>query len=173
MTEHEQHYVDTQEALPPELVAALTGVDYACVTARTPGGTALLLKAPRHEIELARGAVPIRLVHELYAHPAAPVMRLALHIYDQPRTPLAMETFINVADPEQRADDAALAEQQQIPLLFLDEGLTPRLTKRVSHAGHDVVSQIVAAAELLRRQIPPAQFDFERAKQVVMEASGW
>lgn len=171
MTEREQYYDDTPDALPPELVAALEGVDYACVTVGTTAGTALLLKAPRHEIESARGAVPIRLGHEFYAHPAAPVIRMALHIFDQPEAPLALETFINVADPDQRADYAALADQDEILLLFLDENLAERLTKRISHPGRDVVPQIVTAADQLLGQIPPDQFDFERAKQAVMEAT--
>jgi hypothetical protein len=55
--------------------------------------------------------VPIELGHELYDHPAAPVIRLALRIYDDPLAPLAMESFINVAAPDQRADYAALGTQ--------------------------------------------------------------
>jgi hypothetical protein len=173
MTERDHQYDDTPDALPPELVATLEGIDYACVTVATTAGTALLLKAPRHEIESARGQTPIRLGHELYAHPAAPVIRMSVHVYDQPASLLALETFINVADPDQRADYAALAEQDEIPLLFLDEHLAQRLTKRLthSHSGRDVVPRIVALAEQLLDQIPPGQFDFERAKQAVMEAA--
>ena len=170
MTEREPHH-STSSELPPELVAAIADVDYACLTIGTDAGTALLVKAPGSEIDAARDRVPIQLGHELYDHPNAPVIRLALRIYDQPEAPLAMETFINVADDAQRADYAALADQDEIALLFLDEQLQQRLAKRISHAGRDVVSQVLTTAEQLLARMPPEQFDFERAKQAIMEAT--
>lgn len=169
MTECEHHRSSESLGLPAELVEALTGVDYACLTIGIATGTALLIKAPRSEIESARGPVPVQLGHELYAHPVAPVIRLALRIYDQPQSPLAMETFINVADAQQRADYASLAEQGEIGLIFLDETLRQRLSKRISHSGRDVVPQVLAAAEQLLANIPADMFDFERAKQEVIE----
>lgn len=169
MTEHEPHPSSEPLPLPAELVDALAGVDYACLTIGTAAGTMLLLKAPQIEIESARGRVPIKFGHQLYDHPNAPVIRMALRIYDRPEAPLAMETFINVADVSQRADYAALAGQDEIPLLFLDESLQQRLAKRISHSGRDVVPQILTAAEHLLSRIPAERFDFERAKQAVME----
>lgn len=171
MSEYESPRRPAPDALPPELVAAIAGVEYACLTIGTDAGTVLLLKAPRIEIESARGRVPIQLGHELYDHPNAPVVRMALRIYDQPQAPLAMETFINVADPVQRADYAALADQDDIALLFLDETHQQRLAKRISHAGREVVPQVLAAADELLQRIPAEQVDFERAKQAVMEVT--
>jgi hypothetical protein len=52
-------------------------------------------------------------------------------IYDQPDRPLGLETFINVDEPDQRQDFAALAEQEELLLLFYDETMSHRLTKRV------------------------------------------
>ena len=69
---------DHPDELPASLSAALEGCDYACLTIATESGTALLLKAPRIEIESVRGRVPIQLGHELYDHPNAPVIRMAL-----------------------------------------------------------------------------------------------
>ena len=171
MSEHESQRRSAPDALPPELVAAIAGVEYTCLTIGTDVGTMLLLKAPRIEIESARGRVPIQLSHELYDHPSAPVVRIHVRIYDQPQAPLAMETFINVADDTQRADYAALANQDEIALLFLDETHQQRLAKRISHAGHQVVPQVLAAADDLLRRIPAEQVDFERAKQAVMEVT--
>jgi hypothetical protein len=171
MVEREHNHQSTAPELQPELAAALAGVEYACVTVATGAGTALLVKAPLHEIESARGPVPILLVHELYACPSAPVIRIALRIYDQPGSPLGLETFINVADPSQRADYAALAGQDELPLIFVDETLQQRLAKRVSHGGRDLAPQVLAAAEVLLDQIPPASFDFEQAKRAVMETT--
>lgn len=171
MSEHEPHRDRAPEHLPPELVAVLGDVEYACLTIGTDGGTALLLKAPRIEIESVRGQVPVQLNHELYDHPSAPVIRLALRLYDQPQAPLAMETFINVADETQRADYAALADQDEIALLFLDETLQPRLAKRISHHSRQVVPAVLAVAEQLLDRVPDERFDFERAKEAVMEGT--
>ena len=77
---------------------------YAALLHATNLGTVLLVKSPRHEISSVRGRVPIGFNHELYAHPCSPVIRILTRIYDQPTRPLALETFINVGDPDQRAD---------------------------------------------------------------------
>jgi len=148
MTDREHHRSSDPLPLPVELVAALADVEYACLTIGTDAGTGLLLKAPQIEIAAVRGRIPVSLGHELYNHPAAPVIRIALRLYDQPQSPLAMETFINIADEAQRADYAALASQDEIPLIFLDKTHQQRL-------GH----------------IPAEQFDFERAKQAVIEST--
>src|SRR5262245_41993527 len=109
--------------LPPELAAFLQDQRYACLTHATNQGTVLVLKTPRSEIESVRGTVPIQVRHELHRHPSAPVIRMVVTIYDQPTRPLAFDTFINVADPEQRDDFAALASQTELHLLFYDEQL--------------------------------------------------
>ena len=57
MSEYESHQYPAPDALPPELVAAIAGVEYACLTIGTEAGTMLLLKAPRIEIESTRGRV--------------------------------------------------------------------------------------------------------------------
>ena len=75
-------------------------------------GTVLVVKVPRQEIRSVQGRVPIELRHELYQHPAAPVVRVVTRIYDRPDSSLGLETFINVEDPDQRADYAALAIQE-------------------------------------------------------------
>jgi hypothetical protein len=67
-----------------------------------------VVKAPNREIQSVRGRVPIRVIHELFNHPAAPVIRITVRIYDQPQNPLALETFINVENPQQRSDYAAI-----------------------------------------------------------------
>jgi hypothetical protein len=76
---------------------------------------------------------------------------MVLTIYDQPQTPLALETFINIADEQQRADFAALTQQEELPLLFYDEALSHRLTNVVPI--HDKVGT--------------AQFVLQRAEQLL------
>src|SRR6266487_3780223 len=87
--------------LPPELAEFLRDRDVACLMQGTDQGTAFVIKLPAHDIDTARGRVPIRLRHELYAHPTAPVIRTTLHIYDRPQAPLALETFTNIEDEDQ------------------------------------------------------------------------
>lgn len=111
-----------------------------------------MVKAPRAEIRSVQGRVPV-----------------VTRIYDQPAAPLAMETFVNVADPEQRSDYAALAGQEHLLLLFYDEGLTHALTKRVGGMGPTVISDVVTEADRRLAVIPPHRLDFDQAKADVME----
>lgn len=135
----------------------------------TDRGTVLVIKAPGGDIRSVRGRVPIGLRYELYEHPAAPVIRMVLRIYDQPTRPLALETFINVEDPQQRSDFAALGNQDELHMLFYDETLAHRLSKGVGNPDRAAVGQIVGTADRLLAAIPPERFSFEQAKAAVME----
>jgi hypothetical protein len=157
--------------LPPELAAFLKDQRYACLTHATDQGTVLVLKAPRSEIESVRGPLPMQVRHELYQHPTAPVIRMVVMIYDQPARPLAFESFINVEDPHQRSDYAALAEQPALHMLFYDEQLDHCLTKSVAHSTRGRVPEVLAKADELFHAIPEDQFSFEIAKAAVMEGN--
>jgi len=157
-------------ALPPELAAFLKDHPYACVTQATDRGTVLVLKAPGHDIDSIRGQIPIHLRHELYQHPAAPVIRLLVTIYDQPIRPLTFETFIDVEDPQQHDDFAALALQSELAMLFYDEQLGHRLTKVVSLRDPANIRAILHVADQFLAATPAAQFDFNLAKVAVMRA---
>src|SRR5437868_6028636 len=104
--------------LPDELAAFLIWTRLACLTHPTDRGTVLIVKAPHQEIESIRGPVPISFRHELYDYPTAPVIRMVTTIYDQPARPLALETFINVGDSEQRSDYENLSRQEILMMLF-------------------------------------------------------
>ncbi len=157
--------------LPPELAEFLKDMDYACLSQATDQGTAFVMKVPGREIESVRGIVPIELRQELYTHPAAPVIRLVFTIYDQPETPLALETFINVGDEQQRGEFAALANQTELPLLFYDETLTHKLTKLVPFRYPQDVANILRVAEEALQAISPEQRNFELAKAAVLFTS--
>lgn len=131
-------------------------------------GTVLIVKAPRQEIRSVRGQVPVSLRHELYSHPTAPVVRVVTRIHDQPDSSLGLETFINVEDPDQRSDYAALAEQDHLLLLFYDERLAHQLTKRVGTPNPEAVTEVLTNADRLLSAIPPEQRDFDQAKADVM-----
>lgn len=155
--------------LLPELADFLAHQgDYACIPQATDLGTAYVCQVPSQEILRVRGTVPVHVQHALYDHRAAPVIRTVLSIYDQPSSALRLESFINVADTSQRADFAALADQEQLFLFFYDEQLRHRLNKVVPQDPDQAVRTILAQADALRARIPPWRFSFERAKAAVI-----
>ena len=72
-------------SLPAELAAFLNDQAYACVPEATDQGTVFVIKVPSPDIQSVRGDVPVHLRQELYAHPAAPVIRLVFTIYSKPK----------------------------------------------------------------------------------------
>lgn len=155
-------------SLPPMLATFLKDQQYGCLTHSTDQGTVLVMKAPRHEIERISGSLPVQVRHELHHHPTAPVIRMEVIIYDDPERPLAFESFINVEDPQQRADYADLATQPELHMLFYDEALAHRLTKSVAHSIRGTVPEVLEKADELFHAIPEDEFDFDKAKAAVM-----
>lgn len=175
----EQHPVRTNKdnigpapfILHPDLAEFLKHRDFACVTHPTDMGTVFVVKAPGKDIDSVRGRVPIELNHELYNHPAAPVIRTVMRIYDEPERPLALETFTNVEDLQQATDFANLGEQEELYLLFFDETLPHRLTKAVHLGDREIIMGIMSEANTLLAAIPKERFNFEQAKAAVMAAT--
>lgn len=128
-----------------------------------------MVKAPEREIDSLRGSSPVQFRHELYTHPAAPVIRLVLTFFDQPASRFALETFINVEDPQQHADYAQLARQREVFLLFYDEALRHRLSKQVPAPAPANVLRTLQEAERRFLAIPRHQFDFDQAKAAVLK----
>jgi hypothetical protein len=161
---HHDFRPDRPSEPPPELAEFLKGQPIAALLHATENqGTVMVVKAPRREIRSVQGRVPIELRHELYHHPLAPVIR----IYDRPDSSFGLETFVNVEDPDQRSDYATLAQQDELHLLFYDERLQHRLTKRVGQDRTDLQG-LLAQADWLLGTIRPERFDFDRAKADVM-----
>jgi hypothetical protein len=154
--------------LPRKLAEFLEDKLFACLTHPTDHGTVLVMKAPAPDIESIRGPLPTEVHHQLYDHVTAPVIRMAVTFYDRPIRPLAFEAFINVGDPQQRSDYAALADQPELHMLFYDEDLSHRLTKSVAHSSRDRVPEILVKAAEIFHAIPDDEFSFEIAKAAVM-----
>ncbi len=158
--------------LPAELAEHLKKHDYAALLLGTENlGTVVIAKLPGRDIASVAGPVPMHLSYQLFDHPAAPVIRMVTHIYDQPRSPLALETFINIAEEDQRTDFATLGSQGELYFLFFDEAVTHRLSKHVQNAQQPEVTRILEAADMLRRRIPQSRYDFDRAKLAVMRTT--
>lgn len=154
--------------LPDDLAQFLARTKLACLTCPTDRGTVLIVKLPNQEINSIRGPVPISFRHELYEYPSAPVIRMVTTIYDQPARPLALETFINVGDPEQHGDYENLSKQEILLMLFYDEALRHRLTKAVAGQDQQAMVDILGRADRILSAISPEEFDFDRAKAGVM-----
>lgn len=138
----------------------------------TDQGTVYVMKAPSRDIASIRGPVLVYMKHELYEHPAAPVIRTVVRIHDRPDSALVFEAFVNVGDPQQRADFAVLQGQRELHLLFYDENLRHRLTKRVRNAPSEMTELVLDQATSLLARVPRDQFDFDRAKADVMKQTG-
>ena len=167
MPERDQPQLQPNE-LPPEMADFLRDKEYGCLLWGTDQGTVFVVKAPAREIQSLRGNVPVQVTHELYQHPQAPVIRTVIHWYDQPNSPLALESYINVEDPQQRADFLDLAQRPELRFLFYDRALRHRLSKVVRNPDPETITEIAQTAERLRATIPEERFDFDAAKADVM-----
>jgi hypothetical protein len=168
MTERERPPLPPNE-LPPELAEFLKGQTYACLMHATDQGTVFVVKAPARDILSLRGNVPVAISHELYQHPPAPVIRTLIRWYDQPQSPLALETYTNIADAQQRADLLDLAQRPELRFLFYDQALRHHLSKLVRNTKAAEIAQLAEEAQRRVAAIPAEQYDFDAAKADVME----
>jgi hypothetical protein len=150
--------------LPPEMADFLRDKEYACLLWSTEQGSVFVVKAHQRDIQSLRGNVPVHVRHELYDHPQAPVIRTVVRWYDQPESPLALESYTNVGDPQQRADFVDLAERDELRFLFYDQTLSHRLTKQVPNTDRETISRITITAAELAAHVPAEQLDFDAAK---------
>jgi hypothetical protein len=75
----------------------------------------------------------------------------------------------HVADPQQRDDFVALSEQDALHLLFYDEQLHHQLNKRVALKDQVKLRGMLVIAQELRHAIAEDVYDFDVAKNAVME----
>ena len=172
--EQEPRRHDRPNELPPEIAEFLRDRPRAAMLWGTDQGSVLIIKIPRADIDKARGErTPIHTRHELYGHSLAPVIRMVVRIYDRPgsRTHTALDTFVNVADEQQREHYEALTRQHAMLFLFHDERLTLRLTKIVPYDNQGDIAQVLQMADAHLSQIPQQRFNFDLAKADVMRAT--
>lgn len=131
-------------------------------------GTIFVMKLPGADIESLRGTFQIQVRHEVYAHEQAPVIRTLFRFYDQPQSPLAIETFTNIGDPVQRADFADLEKRDRLTMAFYDERVSHQLTKQVANLDREMIPMILTGAKEWMDTIPQGQVDFDKAKADVV-----
>jgi len=127
-----------------------------------------VIKAHGADIAGMGDRVPMRVRHAVYEHPLAPVIRTVVTLYDQPERPLALETFINMAEADQRTDFAALGDQAALYLLFYDEDLTYQKGITLPNTERAAIPAILQGADTVRAEIPAERYDFNAAKAAVM-----
>lgn len=168
----EQSLPDSTDTLPEDLATFLKSQRLACLLIGTNHGSGFVVKAPTEEIEGLRGPMPVLFRQELYRHPASPVIRLLLRLYDRPDghppSSLAFESFVNVDDEGQRQDYGELARQDLVELHFYDDTLRRRLTKQITNNLRSDIPQMLSTALRLRARVPNGHFDFDQAKAAVI-----
>jgi len=158
--------------LPPEMTEFFRDYDYACLAEVSDHGTVFIIKAPIQDILSCWGNVPIQVQHQLYKHFAAPVIRSLITIYDQ-ADPLAFETFYNIMDAEQRQALTAQTQQDELLLLFYDEALIHRLSKKLLNKAKakEELTHLIEEADGHLTNLDLDVFDFDLAKAEVMQES--
>src|SRR3954453_196990 len=154
--------------LPSALTDFLRTQEYACLLHGSNRGTLLLLKAPATDLATLQGPLPVRVSHELYSKPTAPVIRTLLRWYDRPDSSLSFEAFTDVADPQQREDYRHLAKQSTLTVLGYDELLRLAVRKRVANHQQREITQSADLADKLRALIPDDEYEFDLAKARVI-----
>jgi hypothetical protein len=128
-----------------------------------------VIKAPGEQLARLPTRVPVRVQHELWNPPTAPVIRTVLSIHDQPDSALMMEVFTNPAEPDQRADFVGLSTHAQTLLMFYDEQASHRRTIVIAPTEPATVALILTHAEQALGGRTPTHEEFMAAKQAVME----
>lgn len=162
--------------LPEELKEFLRQTEadeYVMVTSASDQGTVYVVKAPAGDIVgmRMRDNIPMQVTHELYQEPEAPVIRSLAKVYDDPKRPLALETFTNVRDKEQRRDFAILSDQPRYIFTFYDEHLQHQLTRFVDNTHGAETAALFRLALLASSRISDQQYDFDRAKAAVIRGT--
>ena len=127
--------------------------------------TALLVKAADEDVASFRGPTLIQTHWDLWRFPCASVLRLQLIIFDRPNDPYRIETFINVAAPEQLTCLLGLLTQETVWLHFFDSRTEHVLTKEIGnpHRQRSELRELVTRAAQDREALGFA-WDFDRAK---------
>lgn len=158
-------------ALPAPTRAFLAAQEYAMLTSLTDQGAVLVLKAPARYIAACRGNRPILVRWELHSHLQSPVIRLVLEVADGPDSRLSFESFANVGDREQLTELRDLLSRPYLRILFYDEAMRHRLSKRAAQPADDQARRLVPLALELLEAIPTDSRDFDAAKAAVMAAN--
>lgn len=136
--------------------------------------TSLVVKTNTNTIQTLRGEVPIHYQWALWDTPWARVLRMEMRIYDRPQAPYALETFMNVEDPEQLADLRRLTVQTHLQIHFFDRRCRYKFSKRLAQDAETRWSLVQAMdMALVTLKGLNGGWDFNRAKTEVVKLVPW
>ena len=149
--------------LPPGLASLLKNQRTACTIQATDQGVALVVKLPASNIRTLHGPVRFQLRFQVYEHPVAAVILTILTMHRIQAHPVVVETYVNPDDSLQRMDFEALSKQPNLIVLFYDEKLRHRLSKRVDNVAKIAAIQALHRADAILSNIPDNERDFNTA----------
>ena len=155
--------------LPPAVREVFERTGYGCLAVESRRGIVHVCHASDEDIDNFADK-PVEARWDLIEMPSAPLVRLELLVYDDPRDPFCFESFLNVAAPDQLAVLAELAGQEELYLAFYGDDLTYRYTAIVPHdeGQWQRLDEIISRAEAYWAGLPEAERDFDRAKALYM-----
>jgi hypothetical protein len=155
--------------LPTAIREVFEHTGYGCLAAESTRGIVHVCHAADEDITNFVDK-PMQAHWQLVEMPTAPLIKLELLIYDHFVNPYCFESFLNVADPKQRAVLTELASQEELYLAFYGNDLAYRYTSVLSHSEQQwqQLDDIIASAELYWQRLPDEKRDFDQAKAVYM-----
>jgi DNA-binding Lrp family transcriptional regulator len=155
--------------LPPSVREVFERSGYGCLAVESRRGIVHVCHASDEDIDNFLDQ-PVEARWDLIEMPTAPLVRLELLVYDDPRDPFCFESFLNVAAPDQLAVLGELAGQEELYLAFYGDDLTYRYTAIVPHdePQWQRLDEIISQAEAYWASLPREEQDFDRAKALYM-----
>jgi len=148
--------------LPPAVREVFERTGYGCLAVESSRGIVHVCHASDEDIDNFIDK-PVEARWDLIEMPTAPLVRLELLVYDDPRDPFCFESFLNVAAPDQLAVLAELAGQEELYLAFYGDDLTYRYTAVLPHGAQQWqrLDEIISRAETYWANLPPDDRDFD------------
>ena len=167
--DEEKRYWTSRFAAPNELLPEVRQVfensGYGSLAVESSVGVVHICHAPDADIEGFRGK-PASYRWELIEMPTAPLVRLAVRIFDRPTNPFLFESFLNVGEQDQLGVLTQLASQEKLHFAFYGDDLEYRFAKTLEHDEQQwqKLDEIITRALAYWEQLPPTQKDFDLAK---------
>lgn len=151
--------------LPQEMQAMFIKTGYGSFAAESKGIVSFVTYAPDEDIESFRRA-PVLYRWELIQMPTAPLIRFRATILDDPRSPYALEHFLNTSDLEQARILSRLIEQKELSFDFFGAEFEFRYSKHLDHPirMREQLRWCVQQAKDYWATLDPEERDFDLAK---------
>ena len=158
------HFAPPNELLP-EVRQVFENSGSGSLAVESSIGVVHICHAPDADIEGFRGK-PASYRWELIEMPTAPLVRLAVQVFDRPLNPFLFESFLNVGEQDQLEVLSQLAGQEKLYFAFYGDDLEYRFAKTLEHDEQQwqKLDEIINRALAYWEQLPPTQKDFDLAK---------